>query len=171
MWGDSIVGFGSYHYRHKSGTRGRLDAHRLLAQANLTLLHHVGFHHYDELLQKLGKFKTGKSCLYINKLEDVDIDVLKEMIRESVEMMREKYSERLNNPDGMKWNKINAGISLSGSFPISVISTFPPQKNADFPFFDQPPLPESILLLLAEAFHELSCPFPGAQSCYAPSKR
>ncbi|MCB9348621.1 MAG: DUF1801 domain-containing protein [Lewinellaceae bacterium] len=93
MWGDSIVGFGSYHYQYKSGREGdwMLTGFSPRKQS-LTLYIMSGFSHYDELLQKLGKHKTGKSCLYINKLEDVDLDVLKEMIRESVKMMREKYS-------------------------------------------------------------------------------
>ena len=93
MWGPSIVGFGAYHYQYKSGREGdwMLTGFSPRKQS-LTLYIMSGFSHYDELLQKLGKHKTGKSCLYINKLEDVDLDVLKEMIRESVKMMREKYS-------------------------------------------------------------------------------
>ena len=94
MWGDSIVGFGSYHYQYKSGREGdwMLTGFSPRKQS-LTLYIMSGFSHYDELLQKLGKHKTGKSCLYIKKLEDVDMDVLKQMIRESVKMMREKYPE------------------------------------------------------------------------------
>lgn len=93
MWGPSIVGFGTYHYKYKSGREGdwMLTGFSPRKQS-LTLYIMSGFHHYDELLQKLGKFKTGKSCLYINKLEDVDMEVLKKMIRESVKMMKEKYS-------------------------------------------------------------------------------
>lgn len=95
MWGDSIVGFGSYHYKYESGREGdwMLTGFSPRKQS-LTLYIMSGFRHYDELLQKLGKHKTGKSCLYINKLEDVDMEVLKQMIRESMEMMREKYTKQ-----------------------------------------------------------------------------
>ncbi len=94
MWGPSIIGFGNYHYKYESGREGDwfLTGFSPRKQS-LTLYIMSGFRHYDELLQKLGKHKTGKSCLYINKLEDVDMDVLKQMIRESVEMMREKYGQ------------------------------------------------------------------------------
>ena len=94
MWGGSIVGFGTYHYKYESGREGDFFITGFSPRKqSLTLYIMSGFSHYEELLQKLGKHKTGKSCLYINKLEDVDMDVLKEMIRESVKMMREKYPE------------------------------------------------------------------------------
>ena len=94
MWGPSIVGFGNYHYKYESGREGDFFITGFSPRKqSLTLYIMSGFSHYDELLQKLGKHKTGKSCLYIKKLEDVDMDVLKQMIRESVKMMREKYPE------------------------------------------------------------------------------
>ncbi|MCB0055676.1 MAG: DUF1801 domain-containing protein, partial [Caldilineaceae bacterium] len=68
MWGESIVGFGHYHYKYASGREGDWFLTGFAPRKqNLTLYIMAGFHHYDELLQKLGKFKTGKSCLYINK--------------------------------------------------------------------------------------------------------
>ncbi len=92
MWGPSIVGFGDYHYKYESGREGDwFLAGFSPRKQNLTLYIMSGFSHYDELLQKLGKYKTGKSCLYINRLEDVDLDVLKKMITESVKMMKERY--------------------------------------------------------------------------------
>ena len=95
MWGPSIVGFGSYHYKYESGREGDFFlAGFSPRKQNLTLYIMSGFSHYEELLQKLGKHKTGKSCLYINKLEDVDLSALKEMIRESVKMMKKKYPEK-----------------------------------------------------------------------------
>ena len=95
MWGPSIVGFGNYHYKYESGREGDFFlAGFSPRKQNLTLYIMSGFSHYEELLQKLGKHKTGKSCLYINKLENVDLGVLKEMIRESVKMMKEKYPEK-----------------------------------------------------------------------------
>jgi hypothetical protein len=92
MWGGSIVGFGSYHYVYESGREG--DA--MLTgfsprRQNLAIYVMPGFSAYDSLLDKLGKHKTGKSCLYINKLADVDLKVLKTLVRRSVQVMRKKY--------------------------------------------------------------------------------
>lgn len=89
MWGESIVGFGSYHYRYASGREGdwMLVAFSPRKQ-NLTLYIMAGFDEYETLLSKLGKFKTGKSCLYINKLADVDLQVLRELVKQSVEHMK-----------------------------------------------------------------------------------
>jgi hypothetical protein len=88
MWGESIVGFGSYHYKYASGREGEwfLTGFSPRKQA-LTLYIMSGFDEYDDLLGKLGKFKTGKACLYIKKIEDVDIDILKELVRKSAEHM------------------------------------------------------------------------------------
>lgn len=89
MWGTSIVGFGSYHYKGKSGREGdwMLTGFSPRKQ-NLTLYIMPGFDRYDKLLKKLGKFSTGKSCLYIKKLADVDKKVLKELVSESVKVMK-----------------------------------------------------------------------------------
>jgi len=89
MWGPSIVGFGSYHYKYASGR----EADWPLAgfsprKQDLTIYITAGFDGYGELLGKLGKHKTGKACLYINRLEDVDLATLKELVRRSVEHMR-----------------------------------------------------------------------------------
>ena len=86
MWGDSIVGFGSYHYKYKSGREGDwLSTGFSPRKRYLTIYIMSGFERYDGLMNKLGKYKTGKSCLYINKIEDIDQAVLKELIRESIE--------------------------------------------------------------------------------------
>lgn len=80
MWGPTIVGFGSYHYRYASGHEG--DAARVgfsPRSANL-VLYVGGFPEYGALLGKLGKHKRSKACLYLNKLADVDLDVLEEII-------------------------------------------------------------------------------------------
>jgi len=86
MWGASIVGFGSYHYKYASG---RENDWFLVGfsprKQNLTLYIMSGFDNYDALLSDLGKYKTGKSCLYINKLEDVDEGTLRELIKQSVD--------------------------------------------------------------------------------------
>lgn len=85
MWGDSIIGFGSYHYKYASGRQGDwfLAGFSPRKQA-LTLYIMGGSKRRPELLKKLGKHKTGKACLYIKKLDDVDKEVLKTIISESV---------------------------------------------------------------------------------------
>src|SRR3990172_4652470 len=85
MWGSSIVGFGSYRYKYASGREGEwfLTGFSPRKQ-NLTLYIMSGFEEYDDLLNKLGKLKTGKACLYINKLKDVDLSVLRELVTKSV---------------------------------------------------------------------------------------
>lgn len=81
MWGSSIVGFGRYHYVYESGREG--DWMRIgfsPRKASLSLYGLLSAPESDELLERLGKHKTGKGCLYINKLDDVDMDVLRELI-------------------------------------------------------------------------------------------
>ncbi len=84
MWGDSIVGFGHYHYKYASGREGDwfLTGFSPRKQS-LTLYIMSGFDKYDALMSKLGKFKTGKSCLYVKKMEDVDETVLRELVKQS----------------------------------------------------------------------------------------
>ena len=93
MWGSSIVGFGSYHYKSE---RSKQEGDWFMTgfsprKLNLTIYILPGFGKYDGLMQKLGKYKTSVSCLYINKLADVDIKVLKELITLSYNYMKEKY--------------------------------------------------------------------------------
>jgi hypothetical protein len=92
MWGSSIVGFGSYHYKYASGQEGDwpLVGYSPRKQ-NLSIYIMAGFAGSDKLLAKLGKHKTGKSCLYIKRLEDVDEKVLNTLIEKSVKHMRSKY--------------------------------------------------------------------------------
>lgn len=92
MWGPSIIGFGSYHYKYESGREGdSLITGFSPRKAKMSLYIMPGFSKYDELMSRLGKYKTGKSCLYVNKLEDIDEEVLRELIALSVEDMKEKY--------------------------------------------------------------------------------
>lgn len=92
MWGSSIVGFGSYHYRYESGREGDFMETGFAARKRaLTLYVMAGFSEYGDLLAKLGKHKTGKSCLYISRLADVDQDVLREMVERSVAWIRARY--------------------------------------------------------------------------------
>jgi hypothetical protein len=84
LWGTAIVGFGRHHYRYASGREGDWMAVGFSPRKqNLTLYLMDGFAGYEELLAKLGRHSTGKSCLYIKRLEDVDTDVLREMVRAS----------------------------------------------------------------------------------------
>lgn len=71
MWGTSIIGYGSYHYQYESGREGDfMKVGFSPRKSNLTLYIMPGFERYSSLMQKLGKFKLGKSCLYIKKLDD-----------------------------------------------------------------------------------------------------
>jgi len=89
MWGSSIVGFGSYHYKGASGREGDWMLTGFSPRkANLTLYILGGFDLSQDLLKKLGKHKTSKGCLYINKLDDVDKEVLKELVEKSVKTMK-----------------------------------------------------------------------------------
>ena len=92
MWGSSIVGFGSYHYKYASGREGDwMITGFSPRKQNLTIYIMPGFSEFSELLARLGKHKTSKSCLYLNKLDDVDLEVLAELVRESVMEMRHRY--------------------------------------------------------------------------------
>jgi len=92
MWGKSIVGFGSYHYKYDSGREGDwfLTGFSPRKQ-NLTIYITAGFKEYDEIMKKLGKYKTGSSCLYVKKLSDIDIDELKILVEKSVAFMKKRY--------------------------------------------------------------------------------
>jgi len=91
MWGSSIVGFGSYHYTYESGREGDMPlAGFSPRKQNLTLYNMGGFERYDDLLKKLGKHTTGKGCLYIKRLDDVDLPTLKSLIEESVKHVKQK---------------------------------------------------------------------------------
>jgi hypothetical protein len=89
MWGTSIIGFGKYHYKYASGREGdwMLTGFSPRAQ-NITLYIMAGFEGYGDLLAQLGRHSTGKSCLYIKKLDDVDKKVLKKLVKQSVAHMK-----------------------------------------------------------------------------------
>ena len=90
MWGPSIIGFGSYHYKYASGREAEWFLTGFAPRKrNLTLYIMSGFDNHDSLLTDLGKHKTGKSCLYVNKLEDIDLDTLRELVKQSVTHMAE----------------------------------------------------------------------------------
>ncbi len=92
MWGDNLIGFGSYDYQYKSGRSGTWFLTGVSPRKQgLTIYVMPGSDNFAELIGNLGKFKTGKSCLYINKLEDINTEVLKQLISDSVAYMKEKY--------------------------------------------------------------------------------
>jgi len=89
MWGSSIVGFGSYHYKYESGREGDWMMTGFSPRKNdLTLYLMMGFEKQRELMKQLGKHKTSKSCLYIKRLDDVHVPTLKKLIKESVKELR-----------------------------------------------------------------------------------
>ncbi|MEX2570895.1 MAG: DUF1801 domain-containing protein [Gemmatimonadota bacterium] len=92
LWGGSMVGFGSYHYRYESGREGDFFVTGFAPRKrSLTLYIMSGFDRYDLLMSKLGKYSTGKSCLYVKRLADIDFGVLEALIAASVEHMRQNY--------------------------------------------------------------------------------
>lgn len=92
MWGPSIVGFGSYHYKYESGHEGDMCiAGFSPRKPNLTVYLMPGFSEQADLLKKLGKHKTGKSCLYFKRLSDVDTKVLEKMIADSIKQVKKMY--------------------------------------------------------------------------------
>jgi hypothetical protein len=92
MWGASIVGFGSYDYVYKTGNSGTWPITGFSPRAqNISIYIMPGFSGFKSMLSQLGKYKTGKSCLYIKRLDDVDKKVLQKLINESVKDMRRRY--------------------------------------------------------------------------------
>jgi len=92
MWGESMVGFGSYHYKYKSGREGDwfLTGFSPRKQ-NLTIYIMSGFEPFSAKINELGKYKTSSSCLYVKKLEDIDKKQLQHIIKKSVQLMKIKY--------------------------------------------------------------------------------
>lgn len=92
MWGSSIIGYGTYHYVYKSGREGDWMLTGFSPRkAKFSIYIMSGFEKFEALLAKLGKFKTGKGCLYVNKLSDIDLEVLKELISKSIIELKEMY--------------------------------------------------------------------------------
>ncbi|WHY78439.1 DUF1801 domain-containing protein [Neobacillus sp. WH10] len=92
MWGPSIIGFGSYHYKYESGHEG--DAPLVgfsPRKAKISLYFAPGDSKREELLKEFGKHTTGKGCVYINKVADIDISVLQELIKQSVQFLQATY--------------------------------------------------------------------------------
>ena len=95
MWGTSIVGFGIYHYKYDSGREGDAPLAGIASRSNaITLYLTADFDNREELLSKLGKHKTGKGCIYIQKLEDIDISVLTKMVKNSIEQRKKNHPDQ-----------------------------------------------------------------------------
>jgi hypothetical protein len=95
MWGPSIIGFGSYHYKYKSGHEG--DAPLVgfsPRKAKISLYFATGDADREKLLKEFGKHTTGKACVYINKVADINVDVLKKMIHQSIKFLRNMYPQQ-----------------------------------------------------------------------------
>jgi len=94
MWGPSIIGFGKYHYKYKSGHEGEAPLTGFSPRkSKISLYIAAGHSEREQLLNKLGKHTTGKSCIYINKVDDIDLNILKKLIEESVIFLKEYYRE------------------------------------------------------------------------------
>jgi hypothetical protein len=93
MWGPSIVGFGQYHYKYDSGREGDFLIVGFSPRKASTSVYLLGCMEqgFEELFENLGKYKKTVSCLYINKLADVDESVLRELIKKSYQYMKDKY--------------------------------------------------------------------------------
>jgi hypothetical protein len=95
MWGTSLIGFDSYHYKYDSGREGDSFVTGLSPRKQKLVIYITpGFDDYQHLLDKLGKHKTSVSCLYINKLEDIDLTVLEQLIAQAHKDMKAKYPDR-----------------------------------------------------------------------------
>ncbi|MEO6406789.1 MAG: DUF1801 domain-containing protein [Ferruginibacter sp.] len=92
MWGENIVGFGSYHYKYESGREGDAPLTGIASRAaNITLYLGCDFENSEELLTRLGKYKMNGGCIHIKKLEEIDSKVLEEIVKKSVAAKRKKH--------------------------------------------------------------------------------
>lgn len=94
MWGPSIIGYGRYHYKYESGREGEFMMTGFSPRkANQVIYIMPGYTDHSAVLDRIGKYKIGKSCLYINKLADIDLDVLRELIIAGFEDMKSRYPD------------------------------------------------------------------------------
>ena len=91
MWGSAIIGFGSYHYKYESGREGDAPLVGFSPRKNEFALYIPNFEKKEELLKEFGKHKTAKACVYIKKVEDINIEVLKKMVTHSIKYLKAKY--------------------------------------------------------------------------------
>ncbi|PPA71031.1 DUF1801 domain-containing protein [Jeotgalibacillus proteolyticus] len=96
MWGPSMIGFGSYHYKYETGHEGdSFLAGFSPRKSKISLYFATGDPTREKLLKDFGKHTTGKACVYINKLDDINVDVLKALIKQSVDFLQEMYPEKV----------------------------------------------------------------------------
>ena len=94
MWGPSIIGYGRYHYKYESGREGEFMMTGFSPRkANQVIYIMPGYTDHSAILDRIGKYKIGKSCLYINKLADIELDVLRELIIAGFEDMKSRYPD------------------------------------------------------------------------------
>lgn len=95
MWGPSIIGFGSYHYKYDSGHQGEAPlvgfSPRKAAISLYVYSGYLGCSEQEEMLKDLGKFKMGKACIYVKKLSDINQEILKKMMRTNIDFLQHKY--------------------------------------------------------------------------------
>ena len=95
MWGPSIIGFGKYHYKYESGHEGDACLTGFSPRKqNISLYVMPGTDEHSDLLKKLGKHKASKGCLYIKKVEDIDLGILEKIIGQSVKSLQKKYPDK-----------------------------------------------------------------------------
>ena len=96
MWGPTMIGFGKYAYRYKSGHGGEFFLTGFSPRkAKLVVYIMPGYGEFDDVMARLGKHKTGKACVYVNKLADIDLNVLEELVAKSVAWMREHHQAEI----------------------------------------------------------------------------
>jgi hypothetical protein len=96
MWGPSIIGFGSYHYKYESGREGDASVTGFSPRkGNLVIYIMPGYQNLDKELSKLGKHTIGKSCLYLKKLDDVNLEILEKIISHGIDYMKKNYTTDL----------------------------------------------------------------------------
>lgn len=89
MWGPAIIGFGNYHYKYESGREGEwFEVGFSPRKASLSVYIMTGYKKFHDIMDRLGKYKTGASCLYINKLDDIDRSALEELLQTSIDHIR-----------------------------------------------------------------------------------
>lgn len=92
LWGPGLIGFGQYHYKYATGREGDWPLVGFAPRkTDLTVYIMAGFESFAPLMARLGKYKTGKSCLYLKRLADVDLDALRELIHASIQATRARY--------------------------------------------------------------------------------
>lgn len=91
MWGSSMVGFGDYHYKYETGREGDMFKVGFSPRKQYLSIYTMGYRDMGDLLEKLGKHSVAKACLYIKRLSDVDVNVLKEIIKKGWDMMEQRY--------------------------------------------------------------------------------